>query len=147
MNTEEIIDLMKSDKEISKLFMGVYPINLIPQDLPIPSIIVVNLGSSEKKGSHWIVLFYQRKHVEYIDSLGKQPKKEIHNLLTSKGFTYKYYKKRLQSPYTESCGLFCFYYNYYSYRKIDYNVILTNFSRNLHRNKDIVKSLCSQIVN
>ena len=50
MNTEEIFDLMKSDKEISKIFMGVYPIDLIPQDLPIPSIIVVNLDSSEKEG-------------------------------------------------------------------------------------------------
>ena len=58
MNTEEIFDLMKSDKEISKIFMGVYRIDLIPQDLPIPSIIVVNLDSSEKEGSHWIVLHY-----------------------------------------------------------------------------------------
>ena len=126
MNTEEIFDLMKSDKEISKIFMGVYPIDLIPQDLPIPSIVVVNLDSSEKEGSHWIVLHYQRKHV---------------------GFTYKYNKKRLQSPYTESCGLFCFYYSYYSCRKINYNVILTNFSRNLQCNEDIVKRLYIEIVN
>ena len=43
MNTEKIFDLMKSDKEISKLFIGVYPIDLIRQDLPIPSIIVVTV--------------------------------------------------------------------------------------------------------
>ena len=127
--------------------MGVYPIDLIPQDLPIPSIIVVNLDSSEKKGSHWVVLHYQRKHVECFDSVGKQPNKEIHNLLSSKRFTYKYNKKRLQSPYTESCGLFCFYYSYYSCRKINYNVILTNFSRNLQCNEDIVKRLYIEIVN
>ena len=77
--------------------------------------------------------------MEYFDSLGKQPKKEIHNLLTSKRFTYKYNKKRLQSPYTESCGLFCFYYSYYSCRKIDYNVILTNFSSNMECNEETVK--------
>ena len=62
----------------------------------------MNLYSSEKKGSHWIVLHYQRKHVEYFDSLGKQPKKEIHNFMTSEGFTYKYNKKgynhHIQSP-------------------------------------------------
>ena len=93
MNTEEVFEMMKSDKEINKIFIGVYSIDLIPQDLPVPSIIVVNLDSSEKKGSHWIVLHYQRKHVEYFDSLGKEPGKEIHNLLTSKGFTYKYNKR------------------------------------------------------
>ena len=146
MNTEEVFELMKSDKEISKIFIGVYPIDLIPQDLPKPLIIAVNLDSSEKKGSHWIVLHYQRKHVEYFDSLGKQPGKEIHNLLTSKGFTCKYNKKRLQSPYTKSCGLFCFYYIYYSPRKIDYNVLLTNFSSNLECNEDIVKRLYNEIV-
>ena len=58
MNTEEVFEMMKSDKEINKIFIGVYPIDLVPQDLPVPSIIVVNLDSSEKKGSHWIVLHY-----------------------------------------------------------------------------------------
>ena len=144
MNTGEIFELMKSDKGISKIFMGVYSIDLIPQDLPTPSIIVVNLNSCEKKGSHWIVLHYQRKHVEYFDSLGKQPKKMKHNLLTSKGFTYKYNKKRLQSPYTDSCGLFCFYYSYYSCSKIDYNIILTNFSSNRECNEEIVKNLYNE---
>ena len=94
MNTEEIFNLMKSDRETSKGFMGVYHIDLIPHNFPIPCIIIVNLDSSpEKKGSHWIVLHYQRKHVEYFDSLGKEPMKAIHNLLTSKGITYKYNKK------------------------------------------------------
>ena len=75
MNTEEIFDLMKSDREIRKIFVGVYAIDLIPKNLPIPSIIVVNLDSSEKKGSHWIIVHFARKHVEYSDSLGKQPVK------------------------------------------------------------------------
>ena len=72
MNIKEIFDLKKSNKEISKRFMGVYPIDLIPHGLPIPSLIVVNLDNSEKKGSHWIV-HHQRNHVEYFDSLGKEP--------------------------------------------------------------------------
>ena len=93
MNTEEIFDLIKSDREISKRFMEMYPIDLIPHNLPIPCVIIVNLESSEKKSSHWIVLHFQRKHVEYFDSLGKEPAKSIHNLLTSKGFIYKYNKK------------------------------------------------------
>ena len=144
MNTEEIFDLMKSDREIRKKFMGVYALDLIPHHLPIPCFIVVNLDSSEKKGSHWIVLHFQRKHVEYFDSLGKEPVKSIHNLLTSNEFIYKYNKKRLQSAYTESCGLFCFYYSYYSCRKIDYNMILSNFTSNQECNEKIVKNLYSE---
>ena len=44
MNTEEIFDLMKIDGEISKRFMGVYPIGPIPHNLPIPCVIIVNLA-------------------------------------------------------------------------------------------------------
>ena len=146
MNTQEMFYLMKSDREIRKIFMGVYAIDLIPKSLPIPSIIIVNLDSSEKKGSHWIILHFARKHVEYFYSLGKQPVENIHNLLISKGLVYKYNKKRLQSPYTDSCGLFCFYYSYYSCRKIDYNMILSNFTSNLECNEQIVKNLYSEFI-
>ena len=78
MNTEEIFNLMQSDKEIRKKFMGVYPIDLIPNNLPIPFLIVVNLDTSEKKGSHWIVLHHQKNHVEYFDSLGKNSASNTH---------------------------------------------------------------------
>ena len=92
---------MKSDREISKRFMGVYPIDLIPHNLPIRRIIVVNLDSSEMKGSHRIVLHFQRKHVECFDTLGKEPEKSIHNLLTSNGFDYKYNKEVAITIYRE----------------------------------------------
>ena len=88
-------------------------------------------GKSSKKGDKKFKIFlhFQRKHVEYFDSLGKEPVQSIYNLLTSNVFVYKYNKIRLQSPYTESCGLFCFYYSYNSCRKIDYNIILSNFNK------------------
>ena len=60
MNTEDILELMKSDKEISKRFTGVYPIDLIPHNLPVPCIIIVNLDRSEEKDSHWMFLHYQK---------------------------------------------------------------------------------------
>ena len=131
MNTEEIFNLMERDKEIRKKFMGMYPIDLILNNLPVPCLIVVNLDSSEKKGSHWIV-HYPKNHVKYFDTLGKRQVKAIHLLLNSKGITYKYNKTRLQSSNTETCGLFCFHYSYYSCRKIEFNFILTNFSNNLY---------------
>ena len=56
MDSNEIKDLMMKDKKIKKIFKGVYPIDLIPESLDYPSLIVVNLDTSEKKGSHWIVL-------------------------------------------------------------------------------------------
>ena len=85
---------MLQDPMIRKRFRGVYPLDLIPNDLRIPSIIVVNHDKSGKKGSHWIVLHFKENNiVEHFDSTGKKPIRYIHNLLISKNMMYIYNKK------------------------------------------------------
>ena len=49
MNSVQISNLMLQDPMIRKRFRGVYPLDLIPNDLRIPSIIVVNHDKSGKK--------------------------------------------------------------------------------------------------
>ena len=66
--------------------------NTSPSILPPtpPSLIVVNLDSSEKKGSLWIVLHYISNHiVEHFDSIGRKPDKYINNILFKQNLTYK----------------------------------------------------------
>ena len=78
MDTNEITDLMLKDHNIKKFFKGVYPIDLIPENLEYPSLIVVNLDSSEKKGSLSVVLHYISNHiVEHFDSIGTKPDEHI----------------------------------------------------------------------
>ena len=92
-----------------------HPIDLIPENLDYPSLIVVNLDSSEKKGSHWIVLHYISNHiVEHFDSIGRKPDEYIKNILFRQILAYKYNNKRLQSLYSNTYGLFCLFYSYYS---------------------------------
>ena len=94
MDTSEIMDLMMKDQKIKKIFKGVYPIDLIPENLDYPSLIVVNLDSSEKKGSHWVVLHYISNHiVEHFDSIGRKPDEDIISILFKKKITYKYNNK------------------------------------------------------
>ena len=89
MDSDEIENFMEQDEVISKDFRGVYPIDLIPNDLPRPSIIVVNQDKSTEMGTHWIVLHYKEDHMtEHFDSVGKKPMKYIHNLLISKNMSY-----------------------------------------------------------
>ena len=139
MDTSEIMDLMMKDKKIKKNFKGVYPIDLIPENLDYPSLIVVNLDSSEKKGSHWVVLHYISNHiVEHFDSIGRKPEEHIISILFKKILTYKYNHKRLQSLYTNTCGLFCLFYSYYSARNEDMITVLDRFGDTYKKNEFIV---------
>ena len=124
---------------IRERFRGIYPIDLIPKELPNRSVIIVNQDTSNQKGSHWVVIHYMSDAiVEYFDSVGKQPKVEVHNLLLSQDMTYMYNNKRLQSYNTYTSWLFCLYYSYYSCRGVDFSSILSRFSDNLVDNEVLV---------
>ena len=140
MNSVQISNLMLQDPMIRKRFRGVYPLDLIPNDLRIPSIIVVNHDKSGKKGSLWIVLHFKENNiVEHFDSTGKKPIRYIHNLLISKNMTYIYNNKRIQDYNTKTCGLFCIFYSFYLCRHMNFNKILFKFEENLDENEKIVK--------
>ena len=131
---------MVQDIRKRERFRCLYPIDLIPKSLPNRwSVIIVNQDTSEQKGSHWGVLHYTSYAiVAHYDSVGKQPKIVVHNLFLSQDMTYMYNNKRLQSYNTDTCGLFCLYYSYYSCRGVDFNSILKHFSDNLFDNEILV---------
>ena len=111
---------------------------MIPYNLPANSLIVVNQDRSRERGSHWIVLHYNFKandFVEHFDSVGKQPKKYIHNLLLSIIKSYMYNNKRLQAYDSYTCGLFCLYYSFYLCRLVSFPKILEGFTDNLSENE------------
>ena len=139
MDSQTLSTYMVQDKWIRERFRGVYPIDLIPKNLPIRSVIIVNQDASNQKRSHWVVIHYTSDAiVEYFDSVGKQPKVEVHNLLVSQDMMYMYNNNRLQSYNTYTCGLFCLYYSYYSCRDINFSNILNCFSDNLVDNEILV---------
>ena len=131
MDSYTLDSLMSSDRMIEKRFRGLYPLDMIPKNLPPNSLIVVNQDRSMEPGSHWIVLHYKDNNiVEHFDSVGKTPKKFIHNLLISNNNTYGYNNKRLQAYNSNTCGLFCLYYSFYSCR-----LVLQGFTSNLSENE------------
>ena len=76
---------------------------------------------------------------EHFDSQGRKPDNKIHNLLMINNMTYKYNNQRLQNFLTETCGLYCIYYSYYSSKNRNMEDILKDFNSNLENNDQIVK--------
>ena len=131
---------MLKDQHIRTKFKGVYPTDKIPINLPLHSLIVVNLDPSYKKGSHWIVVHYvEDGKCEHFDSLGRKPDNKIHNLLMINKMIYKYNNQRLQNFFSDTCGLYCICYSYYTSRNRKMEDILKDFNSNLRNNDQIVK--------
>ena len=141
MDGQTLTSYMEQDRWIRERFRGIYPIDLIPENLPSKSIIIVNQDTSNQKGSHWVVIHYTSDAiVEYFDSVGKPPKLEVQNLLLSQDMMYMYNNRRLQSYNTYTCGLFCLFYSYYSCRGVNLNGILRHFNDSLLDNELLVSS-------
>ena len=139
MDSNTLARLMTSDRMIERRFRGIYPLDMIPKNIPANSLIVVNQDRSMEAGSHWIVLHYKEKDVvEHFDSVGKPPKNFIHNLLIGNRSKYMYNNSRLQAYNTNTCALFCLYYSFYSCRFMSFQKILQGFSSDLSDNEKIV---------
>ena len=63
MDSYTLARLMPSDRVIEKTFLGIYPLDMIPKNLPANSLIVVNQDRSMETGSHWRVLHYKDNNI------------------------------------------------------------------------------------
>ena len=140
MNSVQLENLLLLDEEISKSYIGIYPIDKMPGLKNVDNFMVVNLDPSFKPGSHWVVLYKRNnKFVEYFDSTGSKPNNKIVEYLFSQNNTCIYSYKRLQDFNSNTCGLFCLFYCYYACRSCNLESIVTCFSDNLKLNEAIVK--------
>ena len=109
-----------------------------------PCFIIVNLDNRNMSGSHWIAIGCFEKKIEIFDPLGFDLFDWPRIPCTLLNFLHKYsfsrkikISKRLQSPKSVLCGLFCvFYIMTRSFKSFDY--IQSVFSSNLNRNDSIL---------
>lgn len=74
--------------------------------------IVFNNDTHDKSGSHWVCCFINNlnKTVEYFDSLGKLPNKNIQSFLNKfKGYQFRWNNIKHQKG-GPNCGIYCCYF-------------------------------------
>jgi hypothetical protein len=113
MNGIEILSIVqKLDR--NKIFRGVFPSDKLPKRKlkKLPAAFVVNLDSSEKKGSHWIGIFVdQKRKGYYFDSYGCNPNVEgIINFLRYQCKKIEIFQHQLQSTNTKVCGSYVIFF-------------------------------------
>jgi hypothetical protein len=109
--------------------------------------MVFNLDNSKESGSHWVAVYGTTGGVAYyFDSFGEPPTNEI--LINLKKYFEKiiYNNHCFQSPITNVCGNYCFYFIYIMSRNADF----VGFLKSLHKVKNcdlFVKQFTNNILN
>lgn len=107
-----------------------------------PCFMIVNIDSSDRKGSHWVALRLDFKSVEIFDPSGFEffKWKIVPSTLINFLYEHSFGKKLLISPCLQSesseiCGLYCIFYVFY--RNFNsFNRLCSLFSSVLSENDD-----------
>ena len=92
------------------------PINdVLLRDETVPhnhtqALFIYNLEPAYMSGSHWVATYVQDKVINYFDSFGLPPFKEIVNHAKKKNLTLLHQNNQIQNLLTTTCGYFCLYF-------------------------------------
>ena len=101
-----------ADSKTLNAFLGIYPIDRLPQFVPhLPIIIIVNTHTHNLQGEHWKTVFIdENKNGELFDSLALPVSSKLIRWLNT--FTRKWKKNHLsyQDPLSATCGAYAVYF-------------------------------------
>jgi hypothetical protein len=126
LSTVDINNVLQQYQEVDKMFnfLGALPSDFYTQvkydEKEIfkykRSAIVFNLDKHDEKGSHWVAFYIDNdnKTLEYFDSLGEKPNKNIKNYIDKiKSYVPKYkilINKYVHQRKNSECGVYAIYY-------------------------------------
>ena len=112
-------------------FRGVFTIDTLPTKIFKNESGVINYDRLTGPGTHWVCYYNEDKsnYVEFFDSFGLPPGKEITIYLKTSGKDIIYSDNQLQSNDSVLCGYYCVHYIKERNRgKNMYTITYPNFS-------------------
>lgn len=118
MDTVQLTYSLRKDKYTRAAFQGVYPSNkLTNRIVSYPALIIANVDTSEKPGSHWVAFhFTPDREAEFFDSYGLSPSdytRTFTDFLNSNASSWTFNSVTLQSENSQVCGHYCLYYRFF----------------------------------
>ena len=103
-------DLVRLGRKYIPNFVGVYPLDKMPQLMHTPANFIVNTHTHDLPGEHWIAVSYRTGGIVFaFDPFGafypKRLQNYLVNVLLSKSITYN--KLQYQGIFERNCGHYC----------------------------------------
>lgn len=137
MDTVQLTFSLQKDKYTQAAFQGVYPSNkLTNRIISYPALIIANVDTSEKPGSHWVAFYFtQDREAEFFDSYGLPPSNYTRTFtafLNSNASSWTFNSVTLQSENSQV-------YSFFRCQNVSMSTIIHRFSKNKYRNDFLVK--------
>ena len=136
MNSDVVREICHADREMNRLFTGVYPCDKLPEKQI--GFIICNQDNHTKPGSHWVCIFLlPNNQAEFFNSYGGGPTtQEIVDYLN--GWDILCSQKQIQSPLSTTCGQHCIYFAFHRARGVPYALIMDSYSADGDTNDQMV---------
>ena len=131
MNTKQLWCALIKNSVTENKFDGIFSSDLLDDIVSKPKLIICNTDPSHKKGSHWVLFFFENENLEFYDSLGKSINdygKEFVNFAKRYSVSYEECKYRTQPKDTDICGQLCLYFAYYKCKGYNMDFIMNKMS-------------------
>lgn len=103
-STFQIDTILK--RELGKNFIGVYPLERLPDYLQNGSY-VINTHTSNLNGEHWIAIFIKKDIIRVFDPMGLFYPPLLVQKLEKMYQCIEYNHDKYQNPLTFTCGQYC----------------------------------------
>lgn len=115
MNTLQLENIFEKLKINKKFYYGIFPIDRLPIVNKFPTCLIINNQSSYQEGEHWIAIYFDKhKNASFFDSFAKSPSYYgLKSYLKKFSNNVQINKKRIQSNFSNYCGLYCVFFLIY----------------------------------
>lgn len=140
MNTNQLQCVIGCDELMRSKVLGVYALDRLPvRQKELPYGLIANTETHDKRGKHWIAMYFSKEGGEFFDSYGHKPEyfSYVFSSYLSRNTTVVNYNKiRIQSYSTDVCGEYCLLYLLYRCRNLRMNDFMQLFEKNLDLEND-----------
>lgn len=137
-----------ADEKTNAAFLGVFPINRLPQRLPnLPVLFILNTNTDNLPGQHWKAVYVSQKgEGEVFDSLASTVSLVLQHWMNT--FTKKWTVSTLtlQNPLSPSCGAYVLYYVLTRLKHVSFDSFNAMFSNNVLDNDKRMEYFMNSLV-
>ena len=133
------ITLSRLSERVLKCFLGVFPCNMLPNNVPRPCSFIANTQPSGTRGEHWVAMFINKEgYGDYFCSFGVPPLQVFVTFMNNETFDWNYSTKIIQNTLSTTCGQYALFFLFCRGHGLSMHKFLSLFSSNVVENDAIV---------
>lgn len=151
LSEHDIFCICTKNPILKKHLAGILPRNyhIIKKDIQIPSYYIINNGSSQYAGDHWLLQWYGSKIHTFFDPMGfSDDDYNYREIVEFKGLPVQRNVRFIQTFGSSVCANHCIYVAYMLTLGFEFSTILNQFySKDTIKNDKVVYDFLKKIKN